>query len=168
MRKILRHYKTSEEGATALEFALILPLFLTLLFGIMEFALIMHVTSLVQNAAYEGARFAITGHNYTELQAADENLTQKDFIDRHIKQRVGMWMREDDQLTIETTVLGNITDLGTSASSGTHSGYGGGGQAVLYTVRYDWDILTPFLAPTLGDDGVFPITAIVASQNEEF
>ncbi|HET8933026.1 MAG TPA: TadE/TadG family type IV pilus assembly protein [Polyangiales bacterium] len=44
------------EGAAALEFALVLPLLVILLFGIIDFGYLMFVVSTMNNAAREGAR----------------------------------------------------------------------------------------------------------------
>lgn len=41
----------------ALEFALVLPLFLMLIFGVMDFGLAMYAKGLITNASQEGARF---------------------------------------------------------------------------------------------------------------
>ncbi|GMA28822.1 TadE/TadG family type IV pilus assembly protein [Arenivirga flava] len=46
----------SEEGAAAVEFALVVPLLLTLLFGIIEFGAAYNAQILVTNAAREAAR----------------------------------------------------------------------------------------------------------------
>ena len=49
----------SEKGASAVEFALVLPLLLTLLFGTIEFGLLMFDKAVLTNACREGARFGI-------------------------------------------------------------------------------------------------------------
>ena len=46
----------SREGAAALEFALVLPLLVVVLFGIIDFGYLMFVVSTMNNAAREGAR----------------------------------------------------------------------------------------------------------------
>jgi len=51
--------KRNERGAVAAEFALLLPVLLTLLFGIMEFGFIMYGREVVTNATREGARAGI-------------------------------------------------------------------------------------------------------------
>lgn len=49
----------NERGAVALEFALLLPVFLVMLFGIIEFGRMMYGREIVTNAAREGARAGI-------------------------------------------------------------------------------------------------------------
>lgn len=52
--------KRDERGAVAAEFALLLPVFLTILLGIIEFGMIMYGREIVTNATREGARAGIT------------------------------------------------------------------------------------------------------------
>jgi len=49
----------SEHGAAAVEFALVLPVLALLLFGVIEFGLLMFNKAVLTNAAREGARFGI-------------------------------------------------------------------------------------------------------------
>lgn len=51
--------KLNEHGAVAAEFALLLPLLLIILFGIIEFGMMMYGREIVTNAAREGARAGI-------------------------------------------------------------------------------------------------------------
>jgi Flp pilus assembly protein TadG len=51
--------RLNERGAVAAEFALLLPVLLTILFGIIEFGMIMYGREVVTNASREGARAGI-------------------------------------------------------------------------------------------------------------
>ena len=55
MRKRLR----SESGASAVEFALLLPVLMMVLFGIIEFGLALYRQAILTNASREGARLGI-------------------------------------------------------------------------------------------------------------
>ncbi|MEP6890207.1 MAG: TadE/TadG family type IV pilus assembly protein [Nitrospirota bacterium] len=55
MRKGLR----SESGASAVEFALLLPVLMMVLFGIIEFGLALYRQAILTNASREGARLGI-------------------------------------------------------------------------------------------------------------
>ncbi len=48
-----------DQGQALVEFAIIIPVFLALLFGIVDFGRVIWATSSLSNAASEGARFAI-------------------------------------------------------------------------------------------------------------
>ena len=66
--KIFRVLK-QDDGAAAVEFAIILPLFITLIFGIIEFSLIMYNKAMITNASREGARFGILYAEPVKTQA---------------------------------------------------------------------------------------------------
>jgi Flp pilus assembly protein TadG len=51
----------SDRGAAAVEFALLVPIFLVMVFGIMDFGLVLYSKTVVNNAAREGARTASLG-----------------------------------------------------------------------------------------------------------
>ncbi len=60
----------SQRGAAALEFALIFPVLLLLLVGIVDFGMLMSTQSVVANAAREGARTAALSNNAMAAQNA--------------------------------------------------------------------------------------------------
>ena len=49
----------SEKGIAAIEFALVLPVLIMLVFGIIEFSLLLYDKQVITNASREGARFGI-------------------------------------------------------------------------------------------------------------
>lgn len=67
----------NEKGASAVEFAIILPLFLVLVFGIIEFSVILYNKAVLTNASREGARFGVlwdpTVHADTEIRTRVNN-----------------------------------------------------------------------------------------------
>lgn len=60
----------SEEGASAVEFALILPVLALLLFGTIEFGLLLYNKQVLTNAGREGCRAGIVARD-TRLTAAE-------------------------------------------------------------------------------------------------
>jgi len=52
-------YGHKQDGATLVEFAIILPVFLLLIFGIIEFGLLLYNKGIITHAAREGARVGI-------------------------------------------------------------------------------------------------------------
>jgi Flp pilus assembly protein TadG len=52
-------YLKREDGAAAVEFALLLPLLMMILFGIIEFGFVLYDQEVITNASREGARFGI-------------------------------------------------------------------------------------------------------------
>jgi Flp pilus assembly protein TadG len=51
-----------QRGAAAVEFAIVLPLLVVILFGIVEFSVIMYDKALITSASREGARFGAVFH----------------------------------------------------------------------------------------------------------
>jgi Flp pilus assembly protein TadG len=58
-----------EDGAAALEFAIILPIFMLIIFGIVEFGFLLNRYISVAQAAREGARVASLGYTTDESEA---------------------------------------------------------------------------------------------------
>jgi len=66
-KKILQ----TQRGAAAVEFAILLPFLVVLVFGIIEFGLLLYNQQVITNASREGARAAIVGdcdHRLTDAQ----------------------------------------------------------------------------------------------------
>ena len=57
MRHNIKHQ--NERGAATLEFALVLPILITFLFGMVEFGRVLSVRSILVSSAREGARVAV-------------------------------------------------------------------------------------------------------------
>lgn len=67
--------RRDEGGVAAVEFALIMPIFLMLLFGIVDFGYMINRSSVVNNAARDAARDASLGYSLDEVTAtADRTL----------------------------------------------------------------------------------------------
>ena len=62
--------RSSRRGAAAVEFAVVAPLFFLLVFGFFDYSLYVYRTNIVQNAAREGARYAVS-HARQELLQLD-------------------------------------------------------------------------------------------------
>ena len=58
---MLQRRKGNEQGATAVEFALVLPIFLLLTFAIIDFGRYFFVEHTLQYATREGMRLALVG-----------------------------------------------------------------------------------------------------------
>lgn len=63
--------RENERGAAVVEFAIIALLFLTVTFGILEFALIFMQGHLVEQRAREGVRVGVRANNYTNFDTDD-------------------------------------------------------------------------------------------------
>jgi Flp pilus assembly protein TadG len=64
-----------QNGQALVEMALVIPLFLLLLFGVIEMGRIGHAYITISNAAREGARLATIGGSDIEIREAVQNAT---------------------------------------------------------------------------------------------
>ncbi len=76
MVMIYSHKKTinNQEGAAMIEFAIILPLLLLLIFGIIEFSLFLYNKQVITNAAREGARRGVIMRSDRDVVAEDAEI----------------------------------------------------------------------------------------------
>jgi len=124
-RKILE-----QEGAAATEFAIVLPLLLVLVFGIIEFSILLYDKAMITNASREGARAGIV-YSYPD-RISDSKITEviNTYCSSHL-------------ITFGSGTLPvlEITRSGTSA-----------GDSLTVTVRYKYDflVLPNFIASLVG------------------
>jgi len=76
-----------ERGVAVVEFALVLPLLVLLLFGIVEFSLILYDKAIITNASREGARTGIL-YRYPTPTQAELQASVKDVIDQYCQNRL--------------------------------------------------------------------------------
>jgi len=89
----------NQKGATAVEFAIVLSLLITLIFGIIEFGLVMFNRQVITNAAREGARYGIIAR--APMRWSDDAIKQKvrDYAENHLV------TFGDDELTADDVVI---------------------------------------------------------------
>lgn len=76
--------KEKQKGATSVEFAIVLTIFITIIFGIIEFGLLMYNQHIVTNAGREGAREGIV-YRDNRISAHDiENNIVRDYVDQYL------------------------------------------------------------------------------------
>lgn len=66
---MLRRRMRSERGAAIVEFALVVPILILLVFGIVEFGRVFYIQSTISGAAREGARAMALGDSDAEARA---------------------------------------------------------------------------------------------------
>jgi Flp pilus assembly protein TadG len=103
--------RTREQGSAAVEFALLLPVLVLLIFGIIEFGVLLYDQQVITNASREGARYGIRDnggiyYNYWQIQTV---------VDNYINTRLisfGFW----PAWPIVTTPNGTCTAFGNPAN----------------------------------------------------
>ncbi len=187
MRRRLQQILTHEEGVTAVEFAVIAPVLVLLLTGIVEFALIMMVYNVMEGATAISSRLGSTGYNtpgVTREQTIINAITHRagSLIDSTKLTVTSKFYKQFDQIgdpepyidanhngqydpgETYTDVNGNghwDADMGTS-------GYGSSGDVVVYTVSYPWAISTPIISNLVGSHGTYTITTHAVVKNEPY
>lgn len=155
---LLKDLIKRKDGATAIEFAIVAPVLFLLLFGIIEFSLMMFASSIVEGATANVSRLAKTGAERST--AADPNARAAEDTAR-LRALVldrGRGVLKSDNL--------QITTIPRSSQSGT---IGSAGEMVTYNVRYEWSIITPLLSSIMGDeDGIFSISSTSVVVNEPY
>jgi Flp pilus assembly protein TadG len=132
--------RLNERGAVAAEFALLLPVFMILLFGTIEFGMIMYSRELITNASREGARAGI-------IQVSP-------------KPTAG---------TITTIATTYLTGTGINLADVTVAVTGAGGAnpatlTVAATYQYRW--LIPYIPTVLGLPRPLPLTGQTIMRHE--
>ena len=179
----LRRFARSNDGAAALEFALVLPPLCLILVGMFEMSMLMFTQASMEGALREAARFGMTGSvsdpalRQTQILAIIKkdtfNMLQNPTISFEIYNsfnNVGApepWIDTNgngqrDSGESYTDVNGNAK---WDADQG-KTGVGASAQIVQYTVQYDWHVITPFMAPVFGNNGKVHLKASIVLRNE--
>jgi hypothetical protein len=173
-----------EAGATAVEFALILPLLLLFAFGSIESAIVLFIRSSMEAAVLEASRYGITG--------AGEATSRADHVLEIVETRT-YGLLDPDKIDLETLVYDDFDDIGKpepfsdANADGFHeageaftdvngngkwdadmgkAGLGGRNAVVVYRLSYAWGIVTPMLHSIMGES--IMNVASVAIRNEPF
>jgi len=162
MRALLRDDRRSlrkdREGATAIEFALIAPMLFLLIFGTIEYGLIMFTSAVVEGGTANAARMAKTGAGRsTASNPATRAAQDKKRIEDLIMARGGSFLNRNKLSVI-------VTPQSSPANT-----TGAAGEMVTYTATYTWDILTPIMRQYFGNaDGQVLVRAVNIVYNEPF
>ena len=147
-RRLIDRFRSSE-GANLIEAALILPIMLLTMFGLMEFALILYIQMALQNGVSQAARYGITRQTMSELSREQSIITI-------LKQETPSLTLANDHISFQNKPLS-----GGSWTSGT----GGGNTLERVTVTYDYHIMTPVLLPFFSGETI-TLTAQATMKNE--
>jgi len=172
-------------GITAVEFALIAPVFLLFVLGIIEFGLVQYASATLEGATMQSARMGKTGYT-------DDGISREDYIISVVEDRAS-GLLDPALLSIDTQTYGQfdhihepepitndvngngIYDAGDAyedingnaqwdADMGA-AGLGGAGDIVVYTVTYEWPLMTPLISSVIGQDSI-PLSSSVVVRNE--
>lgn len=150
---MVRKIRKDQRGATILEFAIVAPVLFLFLFGIIEFSLVLFVSSVIEGATSGVARMMKTGDPMTSQTA------NMQWIRNYILNR-GAGFITPTNLHITVTNL---------SAGGALDDVGSGRSWVRYSVGYDWILMTPLIAQIISpEDGVFHVASETVVCNETF
>ncbi len=155
LRRNVCRFAAARQGATAVEFALIAPAFLALLFAILETTLFLFAQATLQNAAVEAGRLFMTG------QAQTAGTTQTQFQNEVCPMLSALFTCSN--LQINVSAYSSFSGANTSAPSlydssgnlittGTYSP-GTPGEVMVVQIVYPWKIIGIPLGSVLSNTG---------------
>jgi len=149
----------NQRGASAVEFAILLPLLALLIFGVVEFGILFHDQQVLTNASREGARAAIVG------ECVDR------FDDAKIKAIVNNYCRYTSAgKTVDRLItFAKTNQLPETKVSPSERGCGSGvglGTDVAVTVTYDYAFLAPGILG-LGTKKTLTATTVMKMESDE-
>jgi Flp pilus assembly protein TadG len=168
------------EGHAILEFAIVLPVMLLLIMGIVEYSLIMFASAVLEGATNYAARVGQTGYYISSSTGAAcaptatqvANDTQIQLQSLYIVCIAGTRVTglfDTTQLSLTATDYSGFsssntptftscsnspsaTAITTPPSCSSLQNFGSAGDVVVYTLSYPWHIITPLLQPFLCTD----------------
>ena len=149
-------------GASAVEFALVMPFFFLLLFGIVDFGWYFFNQHTIQYATREGTRLALVGGTITDDD--DNPLSRVDSIVKTIRDNAEAAVNPAD-LRISIYPVG--ADYSDPPNWSTTLNAGNGGDYMRVRVLYTYDFLTPLIG-NLVPTGVQEMRAEALYRNENF
>ena len=184
----LRYLARDRDGSAALEFAYAFPIIVMVVVGLLELMMIMFVSALMEGGLRDASRFAITGAmpaGVSREQAIvdivnDRTLGLLDLTTDDVSLRVYEAFTQvgmPEPLTFDANGNGSfdpgdtysdVNGNGQWDADMAAAGAGGSGDVVVYNLAVDWPLLTPMLAPFIGQNGLIRLGASIAVRNEPY
>jgi Flp pilus assembly protein TadG len=147
----------SMTGQDVVEFALVMPLFLLLTCGVIDFGRLFYVQMNLQQALMEAGRFASTGNHLPDPKTPGQNLS-----------RVNSIIAEAQQYAAGALMMGaTISNVQVSSVYGGSGSAGGPGDTVTISLIANFKLLTPIIAQSF-PSGAYTFTSSVTCKNEPF
>ncbi|MEG3617951.1 TadE/TadG family type IV pilus assembly protein [Magnetovibrio sp. PR-2] len=183
MRRFLSSKRRGSSGAVALEYALIAPVFLYLLFGILEVSSVLFTAAVVDGAAQSAARLIRTGAAQTSGDSEGAFLTEMcDSLTN---------VYSCDDITTDVTTFASFSAVSIPAIKINGNGDlvyddgdndddndvlytasytpGGAGDISVVRVIYTWDFVTPLIGELMGGaDSQMSLYTTVVFRNEPY
>ncbi|HEY7728546.1 MAG TPA: TadE family protein [Candidatus Eisenbacteria bacterium] len=159
---MIRTRRGRQHGTAIIEFALVLPLLLTLIFTTIDFGIFFFIQHTVQFATREGARLALVGRTLTD--ASGSALDREASIVKTIRDKASIAV---DPGALEISIFPIDAGFGDPADWRTRQDAGSGGTYMRVRTIYSYRFLTPVLS-ALVPGGRIEIRAQATYRNEWF
>lgn len=165
MLKWIRRFRSNEKGATAIEFAMVAPVLFFMIFGVVEFGLLMATQGTLEGAVSKAARVYkaearsdTTGANASQIKGLvaqySSGLIKRSWLKVTVR-RINSWGGSQGAGGGPTQ-----NEINNTASGRT-------GRIMQYRAYYNYRVYTPFLSRVMGgNDGIIPIFVSTVVQNE--
>lgn len=154
-RKIAERPATHRHhGLVTVELAIILPVFLLLVFAILDFGRLLFTQTTLQHAMREGGRYGVTGQRLPN-PADPKNLQSRL---QSIKQIV-----HDAAIGVSV----NMNDIVISSARGGNNNAGGPGDTLTISLTYEFQFATPLIGSYF-NNGSYRFTTSTSFRNEPF
>jgi Flp pilus assembly protein TadG len=166
---LLRRFRRNRQGAAALEFAIVAPIFLVLLFAILETALMFFASQVLETVTQQSARMILTG------QAQNANYTQQNFQTYVCSQIPALFNCNNISVDVQSynsfsqvTFPNQIDANGNFISNNLGYNPGGANCTVVVRVFYPWQLFVTGLGYNISNlaNNQRLLTASAAFRNE--
>lgn len=144
---VRRSQNAAERGSTIVEFALIAPIFLFFLMGVIEISLVLLIQHVFESTVFNSSRTAKTG--YVDVGGG---LDQRQTVMAQLNANLAglSTLLNPALITVTTTSFGSIPDLAVP-TSGVANSLGAPSEMLVMTVSYPWTFFTPLIGDLLED-----------------
>jgi Flp pilus assembly protein TadG len=165
----------SRSGSAAIEFAIIIPVLLYFLFGIIETGVVFFLDTALQNATEDAARLVRTG------QAQGQNMTQAQFVAQICGEMTGAISIGtcESNLQVDMRAYSNFSAATFQSDTNANGSLnlanmdyqtGAACDVVIARAYYPWSIMTPLMQPLIANmpHGQLLLTAASAFRIEPY
>ena len=142
----------STTGTSMLEFALVAPMLLLLVFAVFDFARLFYVEMNLQNAVREAGRYGITGNHLPDSKHPGQALSRVNSI---------------IQVAQQAAIGIDVSNIQISSVGGGSGSAGGPGDTLIISLTTDLQLMTPIVAQFF-NGGKYTFTVGVSLKNEPF
>ncbi|MBL0942437.1 MAG: pilus assembly protein [Alphaproteobacteria bacterium] len=151
---------TSQDGTALIEFAILAPIFIFLLIGLIELGLMLVIQNALDAGAAQAARYGMTGR-VNNTQDRSTSINGEIF---KILATYSWGLIDPSKVQISVRAYNTISDADNKTNPGLAGSFGSSGQTVTYTLRYPWTVPLPiFTNQTIFLEG----SSITVNENFE-